>query len=316
MSGFPSIMCPVDFSDHSKRALQYAARIAEHFGARLTILHVIDLTLVGSATIGQPDLMPETRADLSAFLASAVPDIDTRVKTRRLLVSVGSPVPQILHAARQEQADLIVMGTHGLGGYRKLFFGSTTERVLRRTDVPVLAVPLIDGDVLVPADRLAASLDTILAPVDFSDASTHAAHIAVGLATALRARLVLVHAVPPVHAFGRWGDRAKTRDLANVAGAREWMDALVKSLDLPTPPLTDVRVGAPAEVIARVADEQHARLIVMGLHGAGRLLGPGPGSVTYRVLCLAPAPVLALPEATPSTKPLSERSTADSIGLN
>jgi nucleotide-binding universal stress UspA family protein len=67
-------------------------------------------------------------------------------------------------------------------------------------------------------------------------------------------------------------------------------------MDATTPVETVMRTGGPADVIADVATERKAGLIVMGLQGAGGLLGSAPGSVTYRVLLLAPAPVLAVPD--------------------
>ena len=202
MSDLPTIVCPVDFSDHSRLALQYAARLAEHFRAQLTVFSVVDPLLAAAAATYRTDLTEKTYEDLRRFAASAVPDLEQRVGAVQVDAVIGDIVPEILRMATQRHADLIVMGTHGISGYRKMFIGSNTERLLRHTEVPVLAVPpLIGAHVLVPVGQLAASLDVILAPVDFSDSSNYAMRVAAAIAQALSARLVLLHAVTPVHAL-------------------------------------------------------------------------------------------------------------------
>jgi nucleotide-binding universal stress UspA family protein len=293
----PTILCPVDFSEHSRRALQYAARLAEHFGAALTVLNVVDPLLVAAASIHQTDLTSDTQAALREMVAESVPDLKTRVHDVRILVFMGSPAPEILTAARDSGADLIVMGTHGLSGYRKLFVGSTTERVLRQTEIAVLAVPLGSEDVLVPVDRLAAGLSSILAPVDFSEESGQSARIAAGLAAAVKGQVVLVHAVPRAYAVGRWKEKAAEAEERAAAEAEERLAALASTLSATAPVRAVVRVGSPADVIADLAAAERPGLIVMGLRGAGRLTGPAAGTVSYRVLCSAPVPVLAIPGA-------------------
>jgi bacillithiol biosynthesis cysteine-adding enzyme BshC len=112
-------------------------------------------------------------------------------------VAVGKPPVAILRVARERSCDLIVMSSHGLTGARKLFFGSTTERVLRETTVPVLVTPPVNpGPVYIEdARRL---LGRIVVPVDLSPASLHQTQVASGLAEALNLPLVLVHVIEPV----------------------------------------------------------------------------------------------------------------------
>ena len=136
----PTVLCPIDYSDHSRVALRYAALIADHFGARLLLVTVNDLLLVQAAAMAYDAeyLQLQSQQDLREFYrdtnlpsAAGADDVTYDVRT-------GKPAPEILKAAADGHADLIVIGTHGLSGARKAFFGATTERVLRETTVPVL----------------------------------------------------------------------------------------------------------------------------------------------------------------------------------
>lgn len=146
------ILVPVDFSDCSKHAAAYAARLATALGARVELLHVFRpgedwdemsewwdtlhpsersqhslQTLIQSARQGS---LNELAVDVCR---AGVEDVGTRLE-------VGSPAKTILAAA--VGCDMIVMGTHGKGGLVELFIGSVAERVARRSPVPVLTVPM------------------------------------------------------------------------------------------------------------------------------------------------------------------------------
>jgi nucleotide-binding universal stress UspA family protein len=297
MNARPSILCPIDFSEASTGALRYAAAIAEHFAARLIVLTVEDPLLteavdLGTGIIWSPE---ECSRELEQFAHKTFgPDART-LATLEYEVAVGKPAGEILRVARERSCELIVISTHGLTGIRKLFFGSTTERVLRETTRPVLVTPPLDpGPVrLEDAARL---IRRILVPVDLSPASLHQTQVARGLAEALTVPLILVHVVEPLrsrlaarlHLAGVEADRR--------AVAEDGLHELSATLPLRLHPEALVAYGDPAEELAKVARDRQAGLVVMGLHGSP-VLGPRMGSVTYRLLCLAPMLVLALPPA-------------------
>ena len=142
----PSILCPVDFSDPSAGALRYAAAIATHFATRLIVLTVEDPLLTEAVDLGtgvrwNPD---DSRHELEQFAARTFGPDSPTLATLEYDVAVGKPAGEILRVARERSCDLIVISTHGLTGIRKLFFGSTTERVLRETTRPVLVTPSVD----------------------------------------------------------------------------------------------------------------------------------------------------------------------------
>jgi nucleotide-binding universal stress UspA family protein len=290
----PSVLCPVDFSDPSRSALRYASAIADHFGARLTILTVADplLAEVSRETGRVPGLEEETTQELERFCADIL-SRDTAPKTVEYLVAVGKPATEILRVANELATDLIVISSHGRSGLRHLFFGSTTERVLRETSVPVLVTPDA-GRPAASLSEIARHINRIVVPVDLTAASSRQVTIAAGIAEAISVPLILTHVLEPV--FVPYGVRlaipgaeAARRELAD-----ERLTAVAASVKAGVSTESLVLVGEPSEEVARLADVRGANLIVIGLHSSG-LLGPRMGSVTYRVLCLTHALVLAIP---------------------
>jgi universal stress protein A len=145
MLSFQRIICPTDFSEASYVALATAVEMATQFGAELCLLHVVEFphgpygTELGF-TIDTPqqerEMLNTTAHELYRALKERVPET---VKARPL-VKIGVPTEEIVHAARQEAADLIVMSTHGLTGWRHLVLGSVAEKVVQTAPCAVLTV--------------------------------------------------------------------------------------------------------------------------------------------------------------------------------
>jgi universal stress protein A len=314
MTRRPTILCPIDYSDASRRAIHYARVIAEHFGARLLLLAVEDPLLteavdLGTGVVWDPQ---ESRRELEQFVHAALGDRALRSSELALDVAVGKPAPEILRVARAEGCELIVMSTHGLTGMRKLFFGSTTERVLRETSVPVLAVPPA-GD---PPESLAdirRIVGRILVPVDLSPSSLHQVQIARGLANALQVPFVVTHVIEPVRSPLAARLHLPSVQLERRTRAEDALAELLATVPRHLHAEALVAYGDPAEEIAKIARERKAGLIVVGLHGSP-LLGPRMGSVTYRVLCLAPGAIVALPpKETPARTARAETQAARTV---
>jgi universal stress protein A len=143
--GFTSIICTTDFSDASDFALDYALTVAEKFGARLTLLHVID-TSVDAAGFYLPHLsFARFEADMKkSAMEKMQKKYLPKAKGREAFtidVRLGVPHKEIISVAKRAKADLIVMGTYGRTGIDRLVFGSTTARVLKGASCPVLAIP-------------------------------------------------------------------------------------------------------------------------------------------------------------------------------
>ena len=181
MSARPSILCPVDFSDASAGALRYAAAVATHFGTRLIALTVEDPVLtealdLGTGIMWTPDHSQKELAQFAAKTFGVEPSVGASLEYD---VAVGKPASEILRVAREQSSDLIVVSTHGLTGMRKLFFGSTTERVLRETTTPVLVTPPQDPGPIRLEDGKQL-IGRIIVPVDLSAASAHQIEVARG----------------------------------------------------------------------------------------------------------------------------------------
>jgi nucleotide-binding universal stress UspA family protein len=291
-----SILSPVDFSEHSRHALRWAASFAAHFGSRLTVLSVVDPLLAHAARIrlGQDLPRTETEPALREFVAAAWseeahPPNDPIVKT-----AVGQPAAAILETARADGADLIVMGTQGLGGFRKWIIGSTTERLLRRTNIPVLAVPP-PGEPGIEPSHARFEISHILAATDFSESSVAAAQSAVELSQRWSAPLTLVHVLTPLKVPAQWQPLVQEPEEARVASARTALEELAGQLGGPGACEHRVVLGHPAEMIGSVARDLGAQLIVMGLASERGLFAPRPGSIAYRVLSSSTVPVLVVP---------------------
>jgi len=276
-----AVLCPIDFSEASYGALRYAAAIARSSGGRLTVVTVDDPLLVSMDTArGRTWPSDQTRKDLEGAVADTL-GLGAASLDLHYHVAVGEPAPEIARVASERHVDLIVMSSHGLTGMRKLFFGSTTERVLRRTTVPVLVSRPGDKGPIESAE-MTTRVGRILAPVDFAGSPAQQVRVACGIADQLGSALLVAHVVEPTRLpFPRRADGPKL-DAERRAQAEEALASLV-----------------------RIAKDRHAGLIVMPL-SIDRAHGPLVGSVTYRVLCLVSSLVLALPAGTAIPTPVEQ----------
>jgi nucleotide-binding universal stress UspA family protein len=141
---FKRILCPVDFSEPSLAALDFAFSVAQEGDAELTILHVFDWSPADESLGMRPFSVPEFRQDLerdvTEKLQALVPD-STRDWCRPITrFAYGKPYREILGIATEESADLIVIGVHGRNALDLMLFGSTTNQVVRRATCPVLTL--------------------------------------------------------------------------------------------------------------------------------------------------------------------------------
>jgi universal stress protein A len=138
-----SILVPLDFSESSEKALAYAAALASQFGARLTLLHVVEPAATPDFAKSFPLLMDNDR--ITAVCKNRLERLTEELAIvpriiEKRLVRYGRSFQEIAEAARTLKVDLIVISTHGYTGLKHAFLGSTTERVVRLAPCPVLVV--------------------------------------------------------------------------------------------------------------------------------------------------------------------------------
>ncbi len=133
-----TILYPTDFSDRSLYAFRMACALARDYGARVIVLHVVEPPFVP----GEPGAIIDLPANEPNLLMDRLKTFephDPSVKVEHVMRE-GPAAEVIADAAKEAQADLIVMGTHGRTGLSRILLGSVTEQVLRHAECPVLTV--------------------------------------------------------------------------------------------------------------------------------------------------------------------------------
>ena len=303
MSWRPSILCPVDFSDSARVALRYAVAVGSHFGATVTLVTVNDPILAESAALklGADWLTRQCQTELQSEVAKTFAGRTLENVEMKYVIATGEAAPEILRAARECRCDLIVMSSRGLSGVRKLFFGATTERVLRETSVPMLVTPP-SGAAPFTLEEMAAEIRRVLVPVDLVTSPTRQMRVASGIAVALGAPLLLLHVLEPLRTPVPLQMPLPNVDVERRAQADQALAELSAKIGSGVKVEALTAFGDSAEEIAKIAADRQVGLLVMGLH-ASPLAGTRMGSVTYRVLCLAHTLVLALPPTPPEVRP-------------
>ncbi|MBL9166903.1 MAG: universal stress protein [Verrucomicrobiales bacterium] len=151
------ILVPIDFSDCSNKALQYALPFAEQFDAKILLLHVcepfIPMPEMSAVDVGliEARIREQSQRQLLELQASLPEE-----STSEAVVRIGRPFLEIVQAAKDLDADLIIISTHGRTGISHVLLGSTAERVAQRADCPVLIVREKEHDFASPRPKLKA----------------------------------------------------------------------------------------------------------------------------------------------------------------
>lgn len=302
------ILCPTDFSDFSRRAFQHAIRLARWKRCELVALHVNEPAhpppwARGSSrgALSDADARRHVSEKLQAFVEQARP---AGVKVRPV-VGEGRDVDEILKQVRAQAVDLLVMGTHGRGGFERLLLGSVAEKVLRKADCPVIVVPSPHagaGDEESTTRKAGAPYRHILCPVDFSETSIAALRHAVDLAKeasrAGRARLTILHVLEFME------EPREFRHFSVPEFHRQLAEDAIHRLLAMFPMTTRTRLGIDGVVltgkahagIVTLAEDLLSDLIVMGVRGHAAADRALFGSTAQHVTRGADCPVLTIHE--------------------
>ena len=294
MTAIKRILCPVDFSEFSRHALDSAVAIARQQHAAVTALYVVPPPHAVYPPIGPAAYVPYvyTVEDLQEFQRTLERFVATGDYPVTAVAVEALVVDEILKRAADLAADLIVMGTHGRSGFDRLLLGSVAERVLVKATCPVLTIPRRAADVAPAPERL---FRNVLCPIDFSPSSLAALRYAEGLARAGATLLVLyvVEQLPAWRLVPAMATGAPDDPLVIVQQARQRVRSVLPA-GLPAETVQEiVTEGDAGDEIVRVAADTHADVIVMGAH-AGHAGLLGFGSTTHDVLRAATCPVLSI----------------------
>lgn len=271
------ILVPTDFSSPAAHALRYASALAERFGSHLLVIYAdafvppIDFTgaAAGEFALARGEMIDETAEELLRFaeqnISEKVP-YDTRV-------IVDSPVRGILEQAAEAGCDLIVMGTHGRTGVRRLVIGSVTETIIRTSSVPVIAVNALAS--------ASATIARVLCPVTYTTACREALLRAAAMTDSVNTPLILLRAIET--AEGK-------ESLEELPKLRDWIPAeLVDRCEMKIVP-----AHATVDQILAIANATSVDLIALGAEQSHGMSDTMRGTVADRVVQHSACPVLAV----------------------
>lgn len=289
------VLYPTDFSEPAAAALPLAARVARDYGAELHALHAMVLHAADAVEADQlfpkmEDALHEldqwAQDRMQAHLGEHVGDLVVHQARERGF----SAAAVILEYADAHDIDLVVMGTHGRRGLRHLIMGSIAEEVVRRASCPVITVRER------PRLHEGAWPTRIVAPVDFSEASELTLAYVKELATSSGAKVDLVHVIEPMtvpdpyitgttgFAFDVEAARSNVQVALEARATKFLGDSVSNEIH--------IDVGRPAAMIAELAEERGADLVVMASHGRTGLERALIGSVASGVIRRAAPPVM------------------------
>lgn len=278
------ILFPTDGSDCAERARRHAAHLADHFDASLHVIHVEE------RDVELADVVEIRDADLLADLHGAVDDASGSLanpRVRERTVAHASAAGGILSYGVEHDVHLIVLGTHGHRGVRRLLLGSVAEEVVRKAPCPVVTV---GRGAVSPADM---GGGTMLVPVDFSEHQARLVAHAKVLAPVYNMSVALLHVVETVSIPEVYGVEAVRPDPAQLAdraeAALDEVLAPVREAGIEATAL--VRSGHPADQVLTAAEEMEAAFIAISTHGRTGLERMFLGSVAEKVIRRAPCPV-------------------------
>ena len=291
------ILFATDFSRWAQRAEDYACALACSWKASLTVLSVAEFP---------PGLNPDYLvnqqylADLLKQASAQLVDLKCRAEGRGIAVTTrvatGIPSEEVISAAREEDSDLIVVGTRGKTGLAHILLGSTAERVIRGAPCPVLSVRTDSADL--EDERVLARpvrLERILVPVDFSDCSLDALEYAVVVAQQAKASLMLLHVLEPVsYGLDFTLSHMRTREHVRESWTKRLKELTSSHQHSHVAMEFQLRGGLPADSILDSAQTLPCDLIVMGTHGRRGISHTISGSVAEAVLRKSHCPVIAV----------------------
>lgn len=316
-TGLRRILVPIDFSPQSLKTLRYAKLLADRFGAKLHLVHVVNPSVFPARHLMLPWAAAETELVRNAKkqLKALATEFSLSPRPTPFTVRTGAAADEISHVAGVTDADLIAIATRGYTGLKHAFLGSTTESLVREAPCPVLVVRDKESQSAREGARTGRSplqFRKILVPVDFSESSRLGLDYALRVAQAFRANLVLFHSVF-VQAY-MLGDEYIAREVPNLVSAQQdYADDEMEKLRRWTSEKghqveTKIAAGSPVEQIGNYVTKADVDLIITSTHGQSGPRRVFTGSTAEHLARHATCPVLVIPNRSLRQKTSKARS--------
>jgi nucleotide-binding universal stress UspA family protein len=279
----------VDFSARAAGAAAHARILAKQYGATVVALHVMRPFQLAAEGVDVPsaavmDWYTQQKPLLEAQLEQFA-DIYLKECNVRTLFREGEPAAEIIRAADDENADLIMISTHGYGPFRRFLLGSVAARVLNDSRIPVLTGAHLE----VPSDE-AEHIKSVLVAVDLDARATKLIEAGANIANAFGAELHVVHASPDDGAgAAQYMDPTWRIEVAHMMKVR--IEENVKAAHATAK--VHVIPGEAAKVVRQVAEDTKADLVVLGRHLDKSFLGR-LRTHSYAIVRESPCPVLSI----------------------
>ena len=292
MRGFQHILFPIDFSERCRAVRPFVRSVAARFGAKVTLLHALDVPKgfyagIGAGypiTIDWDAMRLGAERELATFFESPEAAIPGGVDRA---VVIGEPAAEITEFAEKYNLDLIMMPTLGYGKFRGLLLGSVTAKVLHDVACPVWTAAHTED----PSLPVHVKCENILCALDLTPDGLSLLQHSVELAALFKARLRLVHAIPAEQSGpdGRFDVGVFERFLLD--SAREGLARMQK--DAGADVQTCVEAGAVSKIVRAAALEQQADLVLIGRGKIHERLGRLRTNA-YSIIRDSPCPVTSL----------------------
>jgi nucleotide-binding universal stress UspA family protein len=293
-----TILVPIDLSEESYRALEFALPLAKRFDATVHAVHVYEGAQQLSSIATGPVLFSD-REIARRITKEAQRRCGTGPKSPNCHIRSGKPFREIVAAAEELEADLIVIATHGNGGLKHLMLGSTAEKTVRHAPCPVLVVrEAARGPIKAAMEGIV--LEKILVPVDFSECAKEGARYASAFAIKVGADLLFMNVTHTADftASDPNGVPPEGCELVETArlAAEDELDELVNFLPLTgISAETEVALGTPIVKLIERTKQPDVDMVIMSSHGYTGLRHVFLGSLAEQLVRQAQCPVLVVP---------------------
>ncbi len=319
MSAVHRILVPTDFSSNAECSVRYALAFAKNTGASIDFIHVLEplcdrviydiaLDEVNAEHVSQLACeVSKRRLDELALRATAM-----GIPAKTFLES-GSAIDEIVDVAKKRGSALIILASHGHSGFDALVFGSTSEKLIRLSPVPVLVIKHPEYE-FVQQGSVDIHLSKVLCPIDFSDFSKRVLPLAVTICRKYNATLILAHVVEPhIEVTPFLPELSMSQVESQESTVHAHLEKVANGIEDCDVERVVLEGSVHRELIGLI-DAEGIGLVIMATHGRGGIAHAVFGSTAEKMIRSAPCPVLTLrPDLIPVDRAKSEVNSTEEV---